>query len=30
VVTDHVERITGRKPRSLRDVMLQFKDSWPK
>ena len=30
VVTDHVERITGRKPRTLRDVMLQFKDSWPK
>jgi NAD(P)H dehydrogenase (quinone) len=30
VVTDHVERITGRKPRSLREVMLQFKDSWPK
>lgn len=30
VVTDHVERITGRKPRTLRDVMLQFKNSWPK
>jgi NAD(P)H dehydrogenase (quinone) len=30
VLTDVVERVTGRKPRPLRDVMLAFKDSWPK
>jgi NAD(P)H dehydrogenase (quinone) len=30
VQTDVVERITGQKPRPLRDVMLAFKDSWPK
>jgi NAD(P)H dehydrogenase (quinone) len=30
VVTDSVERLTGRKPRTLRSVLLQFKDSWPK
>jgi NAD(P)H dehydrogenase (quinone) len=28
--TDHVERLTGRKPKSLREVMLAFQDSWPK
>ncbi len=28
-LTDHVERITGAKPRALRDIMLQFKPSWP-
>ena len=29
VSTDHVERITGRKPRSLRDVMLEHRGQWP-
>ena len=29
-LTDSVERLTGRKPRTLRSVMMQFKDSWPK
>jgi len=29
-LTDHVERITGRPPKSLREVMLAYKDSWPK
>ena len=29
-ITDSVERLTGRKPRTLRSVMMQFKDSWPK
>ena len=28
-ITDHVARLTGRAPRSLRDVMLAFRDSWP-
>jgi NAD(P)H dehydrogenase (quinone) len=28
--TDHVERITGRKPRTLREVMLAFQPGWPK
>ena len=27
--TDHVERITGRKPRSLRAVMEQYRPTWP-
>ncbi|NWK97648.1 NAD(P)-dependent oxidoreductase [Sphingobium lactosutens] len=27
--TDWIERITGRKPRSLREVMLAHKGSWP-
>jgi NAD(P)H dehydrogenase (quinone) len=27
--TDWVEQITGRKPKSLRDVMLAHKESWP-
>jgi NAD(P)H dehydrogenase (quinone) len=30
VITDSVERLTGRKPRTMREVMMQFKDSWPK
>ena len=30
VLSDSVERLTGRKPRTLRSVLLQFKDSWPK
>lgn len=30
VLTDHVETITGRKPRTLRDVMIAFQPSWPK
>jgi NAD(P)H dehydrogenase (quinone) len=30
VLTDSVERLTGRKPRTLRSVLMQFKDSWPK
>jgi NAD(P)H dehydrogenase (quinone) len=29
-LTDHVERITGRPPKTLREVMLAYKDSWPK
>jgi NAD(P)H dehydrogenase (quinone) len=29
VRSDAVERLTGRKPRSLRSVLLQFKDTWP-
>jgi len=29
VLTDHVERITGHKPKTLREVMLAFKPSWP-
>ena len=28
--TDDVERLTGRKPRSLRDVLLQYAPTWPK
>ncbi|KPH62553.1 NAD(P)H-binding protein [Novosphingobium sp. ST904] len=27
--TDHVERLSGRPPRSLRDVMLQHRGAWP-
>ncbi|WP_404712917.1 NAD(P)H-binding protein [Sphingomonas sp. MMS24-J13] len=27
--TDHVERITGRPAKGLREVMMAFKDSWP-
>jgi NAD(P)H dehydrogenase (quinone) len=30
VLTDHVERITGRKPRPLIDVLRQFQPTWPK
>jgi NAD(P)H dehydrogenase (quinone) len=30
VLSDSVERLTGRKPRTLRSVLLQFKDSWPR
>jgi NAD(P)H dehydrogenase (quinone) len=30
VRSDHVEQITGNKPKSLRDVMLAFLPSWPK
>lgn len=30
VLSDSVERLTGRKPRTLRSVLLQFKDTWPK
>ena len=30
VQTDVVERVTGRKPKPLKDVMLAFKDSWPR
>jgi len=30
VQTDVVERVTGRKPKPLYDVMLAFRDSWPK
>ena len=29
VCSDHVEKLTGRKPRSLRSVMLQYRDTWP-
>jgi NAD(P)H dehydrogenase (quinone) len=30
VLTDHVERITGRKPRPLRDVLRQYQHTWPR
>jgi NAD(P)H dehydrogenase (quinone) len=30
VLSDSVERLTGRKPRTLRSVLMQFKDHWPK
>ena len=30
VRTDHVERITGRKPLALRDIFLRHRDAWPK
>lgn len=30
VQSDAVEKLTGREPRTLRSVLLQFKDSWPK
>jgi len=30
VLSDSVEKLTGRKPRTLRSVLLQFKDAWPK
>ena len=30
VLTNHVETITGRKPRPLRDVLKQFQHTWPK
>jgi NAD(P)H dehydrogenase (quinone) len=30
VISDDVQRLTGRKPRPLRDVMIQFQPSWPK
>jgi NAD(P)H dehydrogenase (quinone) len=30
VITNHVEMITGRKPRPLRDVLLLFQPTWPK
>jgi NAD(P)H dehydrogenase (quinone) len=29
VLTDHVERITGRKPKPLRDVLLAHRHLWP-
>lgn len=29
VLTDHVERITGRKPKPLREVLLAHRHSWP-
>ena len=29
VISDDVERITGRKPRTLRSVLEQFKHTWP-
>lgn len=29
IKTDHVERITGQKPTSLREVMAKFQDTWP-
>lgn len=29
-MTDHVETLTGRPPRSLREVMLQHRGAWPK
>ena len=29
VVSDDVERLTGRKPRSLRDVLIQYQGMWP-
>ena len=30
VLTDHVERITGRRPRTLRSVLEQFLPTWPR
>ena len=30
VISDDVERITGRKPRTLRSVLEQFKHAWPR
>ncbi|MET0293170.1 MAG: SDR family oxidoreductase [Steroidobacteraceae bacterium] len=30
VCSDVVERLTGRKPRTLRSVLLQYQDQWPK
>jgi NAD(P)H dehydrogenase (quinone) len=30
VLTDHVEKITGHKPRSLREVMQQYQHTWPR
>jgi NAD(P)H dehydrogenase (quinone) len=30
VKSDAVEKLTGRKPRTLRSVLMQFKDAWPK
>ncbi len=30
VLTDHVKMITGRNPRPLRDVLQQFRHTWPK
>ena len=30
VVSDDVERVTGRKPRTLRSVLEQYQDAWPK
>ncbi len=29
VLTDHVERLTGRKPRPLREVMMAHRHQWP-
>lgn len=29
VLTDHVETITGRKPRALREVLHQYRHTWP-
>ena len=29
VITDHVEMLTGRKPRTLRSVLEQFQHTWP-
>ena len=28
-LTDHVARITGHRPKSLREVMMAYRDSWP-
>lgn len=28
-LTDHVERLTGRKPKSMRDVMISYRNQWP-
>lgn len=29
VQTDNVERLTGRKPKTLRQVMTEYRASWP-
>ena len=29
-LTDHVERLTGRKPRALREVLMEHRHLWPK
>lgn len=28
-LTDHVERLTGRKPKSMREVMISYRSQWP-
>jgi NAD(P)H dehydrogenase (quinone) len=30
VISDDVETLTGKKPRALRDVLIQYQSMWPK